>query len=251
MKLMEMKILMLGSSHTGEHNRARRKEACQKIANPGTEVVSMNVETLPDLVIPSIKCFVDEYLCAGQVIKTVAKEHSNFDGIVLSGFSDVGLDAAREIAEIPVLGMAETSFLIAALLANKFSVLTSTKKWMHPKERRLKALGLDSRVASLRPFPVFKNDEERVNLSAELVKKCVEEDDAETVILGGGPFCGWGQAISKKAGNICPVIDPATTAFKVMEALLILGLGHSKAGMWEKLIPSMLGTRKYIRPFET
>jgi allantoin racemase len=84
-------------------------------------------------------------------------------------------------------------------------------------------------------------------LSVELINKCVEEDGAEVVILGGGGFSGFGKIISEKAG--IPVIDPTTTTFKIMEALIGLGLNHSKAGMWKKLIPNMLGDRKFIRPF--
>ena len=240
---------MLGSSQSGENNIKRRREVCQRIAEPDTVVESLNTETMPDLVIPRIGNFIDEYLCAVQVFKIVAREQKNFDGIVIAGFADTGLDGAREIAEIPILGIAETSYLVAALLAHKFSVLTSTKQWTLPKERRLRTLGLDSRVASIRPFS-FSNDEERVSVCADLVKKCVEEDGAEAVVLGGGGFGGWGQPISERAGNICPVIDPVCTTFKVMEGLLSVGLRHSKAGMWESYIPTMLGTRKYVRPFK-
>ena len=105
---MVKRILMLGSSQSGENNIKRRREVCQRIAEPDTVVESLNTETMPDLVIPRIGNFIDEYLCAVQVFKIVAREQKNFDGIVIAGFADTGLDGAREIAEIPILGIAET-----------------------------------------------------------------------------------------------------------------------------------------------
>jgi allantoin racemase len=245
---MEKGILAIGTAHSGL--APKLQTYLQGIANPGTKVTAVNTEKTPTLEIPRIACWVDEYLCGIQAMKIVAQEQGNYDGIMLAGFADAGLDGCREIAKIPVLGIAETSQVIACLLSHKFSILSTTRHRVPHKERRARALGLDSRLASIRVATWPPNDDAaRITVCAELVKKCVEEDGAEAVILGGGGFFGFAKAISEKAGNICPVIEPVPTTFKVLEALIDVGLSHSKAGMWEKLIPSMLGTRKYIRPF--
>ena len=247
--LMQKKILII-NANTDLACTKRQEEACRRIAYPGISVRAVSPDVTSTFDVPSIKCEVDNALATVETLKVVAREQENCDGIILACFSDTGLDAAREMTEIPILGIAETSYIIACLIAHKFSVLTYTKKFTPPKEKALRALGLNLRVASLRYYDDTRNAEERIRSSAQLVKQCAEEDGAEAVILGGGGFAGFGPAISEAAGDIVPVIDPTTATFSVMEALLSLGLSHSKAGMWQKIIPATIDGRSYVRPFD-
>jgi len=57
--------------------------------------------------------------------KVVEVAHMGYDAVVGTAFLDNGLDAARELVEIPVVGPAKTTMYMAATLAHK---LTSGNK---------------------------------------------------------------------------------------------------------------------------
>lgn len=46
------------------------------------------------------------------------------DGAITGCMADPGLEASRELANIPIIGMGEASFHLASLLAHRFSVVS-------------------------------------------------------------------------------------------------------------------------------
>jgi len=62
------------------------------------------------------------------------------------------------------------------------------------------------------------------------LKRAVENDGAEVIVLGCAGMAGYSAEIEKKL-NI-KVIDPAAVALKVAEAMADLGLVHSKVGLF-------------------
>ncbi|NMB94407.1 MAG: hypothetical protein GYA26_10490, partial [Flexilinea flocculi] len=54
------------------------------------------------------------------------------------------------------------------------------------------------------------------------------EDRAEVIVLGCAGLAGYAEDIERELGVI--VLDPSSVALKVAEALVDLGLHHSKAG---------------------
>lgn len=50
-------------------------------------------------------------------------DHPQADAFVIACFA--GLDAARELADVPVIGIAEAGMKTATMLVNSFSVVTS------------------------------------------------------------------------------------------------------------------------------
>jgi len=157
----------------------------------------------------------------------------------------------KEIIEIPVLGIAETSYHIAAILGHRFSVLTGTAKWTPPKHDYVRALGIEAKVASFRPYSEWSDNDDFETLKARLLqvaRACIEEDGAEAVILGGGPLVGYGKLLEAELG--IPVIDPTIATFKFMETLLDLGHSQSKVGRWKPPLAALgdaSGTKPYDR----
>ncbi|NED70576.1 Asp/Glu racemase, partial [Streptomyces sp. SID10244] len=52
-------------------------------------------------------------------------EHPDHDGYLIACFGDPGLDAAREAADAPVMGIAEAAMHLAAPLGRGFSIVTT------------------------------------------------------------------------------------------------------------------------------
>ena len=173
-------------------------------------------------------------------IKIAWQNRTNYDGIIVAGFSDVGVDAMKEILEIPVLGIAESSYHLAALLGHRFSVLTGTSKWTPPKHDYVKALGVEGKVASFRSYTEWDTNDLFEELKRRLIKVariCIEEDGAEVIVLGGGPLVGYGKLIEAELG--IPVIDPTLATFKLMES--VIDLGHSIARLGAGRLPFRVG----------
>ena len=210
------------------------EEACIGIANPGTTVHAKWIESQSDFSSYKVFSFVDLAICTVGAIKIAWQNRAKYDGIVVAGFSDVGVDAMKELLDIPVLGIAETSYHLAALLGHRFSVLTGTAKWTPPKHDYVKALGVEGRVASFRSYTEWETNDSFEELKERLVtvaKFCVQQDQAEVIILGGGPLVGYGKLIEAELG--IPVIDPTLATFKLMESVIDLGYSHSKIGRWK------------------
>lgn len=103
-------------------------------------------------------------------------------------------------------------------------------------EDQATAYGVKDKLASVRSveFPVLEMEEGRERLSALLVEqavKAVQEDGAHVIILGCTGMMGLALEVEeglRERGCPVPVIDPATVALKTAEALVDLGLSHSK-----------------------
>jgi allantoin racemase len=64
----------------------------------------------------------------------------------------------------------------------------------------------------------------------QVAKAAAEEDGAEVVILGCSGMAGYAPELESKLG--VRVLDPSAVALKVAEAMVDLGLRHSKVGLF-------------------
>ena len=93
--------------------------------------------------------------------------------------------------------------------------------------------GLDGRMVSARALPVPVPDITRAkqDLADDLIAQCmlaVEEDDAEVIVLGGGPIAGLAHQIAPKIP--VPIIDGISCAVKLAESLVALNLKSPEQG---------------------
>src|SRR5690606_40360212 len=99
-------------------------EACAAAAaGPGTTVRAVT----PSMGPASIESHYDEALAVPGLLAEIARaeQEGSADGYVIACFGDPGLDAARELARGPVVGIAEAAFHAASMVARRFSVVTS------------------------------------------------------------------------------------------------------------------------------
>src|SRR3984957_4486859 len=92
----------------------------------------------------SVECFVDEATATVGVVEQVrAGEAEGVDGYVIACFGDTGLDAAREVARGPVVGVSEAALYAAALIAPVFSIIPLPARTRAFAERVLWHAGLE------------------------------------------------------------------------------------------------------------
>ena len=131
---------------------ARDSAALAAGLGPGVAVTWSRIETGP----ASIESELDEALAAPDTIaKVLDAARSGAAAVVIDCLGDPGLEAAREVVTIPVLGSGQTSMHVAAMLGYRFSILT-VLSLAHPRGRGesgpLRA-GQPARLGAVRGHP--------------------------------------------------------------------------------------------------
>jgi allantoin racemase len=244
------KRILIINPNTAKDTAEKMEAECRGIAAPDTEVRATHIKARPGFSSYKVFSYVDLAICTVETIKIAWQNRKEYDGMIVAGFSDVGVDAMKEILDMPVLGIAEASYHIASLLGHRFTVLTGTSKWTPPKHDYVRALGVETKAASFRAYSEWNENDSFEALKARLLdvaRTAMREDGAEVVILGGGPLVGYGKLIEKELG--IPVIDPTLATFKFMESLIDLGHSQSKVGRWKPPLDS-LGDAKGSIPYD-
>ena len=206
----------------------------QEVKRSDTELIVVSPEQGP----VSIESAYDEMLVGPHILELVKKANKDgYDAIVLACFSDPSLDAAKEISYIPVIGIEEATLHIAAMLGHKFSIITSLKTRVPTRELHVRLRGVESAYASspALEMPVLEMDANPTKTKArilELARQAVEEDGAEVIVLGCAGLTGYAEDIEQELGTV--VLDPVAVALKLAEAIVDLGLRHSKVGRFAK-----------------
>jgi allantoin racemase len=204
-------------------------ESARRAASAGTELVAVTTKGGTR----NIDSAFGDYLSGANAIRSCldAVPVHRPDAVVLAGFGRVGIDALKEALTIPVVSISESSMALACLLGHRFTTLTMLKQFIPYQQDLVRYYGFEAKCASVRAIDV--NVEECVTdrdrtlreLSAE-IRRIVDEDRAEVVILACAGLCGYERELGRLAG--VPVLDPVAVAVKVAEDLVGLGLCHSK-----------------------
>lgn len=137
---------------------------------------------------------------AGHAVLDALAEHvgadnpAGYDAAIIACFGDPGLDAAREVMPIPVLGLADASIAAATRMAPVVSLLTGGAAWV-PMLREfalLRGFGPDRvRVAAVAPTGdmIARDPEGALALLAEAAR-AEAASGAGCVVLGGAGLVG-------------------------------------------------------------
>jgi len=217
----------------GEHWIAPVQEAYGRAGRPGTEISAVALDRGP----ASIESGRDEALAIPGVLSRVrAAEAEGMDAVVLDCMADPGLDPARELASIPIIGPAQAAMHLAAMLAHRFSVITVLEQGIPGVHRQIRRYGLAGKVASVRAIniPVLEMGEDRERVIRALIEesaRAVREDGTHVIVPGCTEMIGMAPVVQEglaEWGCEVPVIDPPAVAVKLAEGLVDIGLAHSK-----------------------
>lgn len=204
------------------------EKAGKKYARSDTELVVVSPNRGP----VSIESMYDEALSQLGVLEEVKKGMAEgCDGFIIACFGDPALYAARELADVPVLGIAEAAMLMACMLGHKFSILTVLRRCVPTMEEVVMRYGLERRCASVRASNMsvleLEEDSRRTEeVLTEIGRKAIEEDGAEVLLLGCAGMAGVDRKLETQLG--IPVIDGTVAAVKFLEALYDYGKKTSK-----------------------
>jgi allantoin racemase len=231
-----MKLLLI-NPNTSATMTAAMVASARQVAASGTQIVGRE----PGFGPVSIEGHVDEaYGAAGVVEQVHAARGQGFDALVIACFGDPGLDAARELSDAPVLGIAEAAFHAASFVASGFSVVTTMTRTCGIAERLVLRYGYERICRGVHgtdiPVLALEQGDERVTAQIEAAaRSALARDRSEAIVLGCGGMAALCATLQSRLG--VPVIDGVTAAVKFAEALVGLGLRTAKTGDYAPPLP--------------
>lgn len=205
-------------------------QAARRVAGPGTLIVASQPASGP----VSIESHFDEAVAAiGVAEEVLAGEREGTDAYVIACFGDPGLWSARELTRAPVIGIAEAAFHMAALIATRFSVVTTLGRTCVIAEHLLAQYGFEHQCRRVRAaeIPVLDLEHDPDASLRRIIEESLrakEEDGVGALVLGCGGMADLTDEISRAVG--LPVVEGVTAAVKLAESLVHLGLHTSKHG---------------------
>ena len=206
----------------------RRRQQLQAAARPDTEVAVFTAESGVPYVESTYELHRTEVAVAEKVVELA--DHG-FDAVMGSAFLDNGLDAARELVDIPVVGPAKTTLYLAATLANRFAIVMAAGDLGKHAWSRAKLAGVVDRVVAIPTLDVtvaefFREPARALDRTTEVALAAIDHDGAEAIVLGCGATTGLAATLTERLG--VPVLDPGLVALKHAEMLVDLGISQSK-----------------------
>ncbi|MBO6755604.1 MAG: aspartate/glutamate racemase family protein [Roseibium sp.] len=227
-----MRILVV-NPNTTQAMTDRMVAVGQTVMGPGTELVPITAARGVNYIASR-----PEALLAGaELLDLIARHENGADAAIVAAFGDPGLKAARDLFDIPVVGMAEAAMLSACMLGDRFAFVT----FSHTLERWyadcVAKHGLGARFAGIYiPDAEFASvltvQDEIIDDLVTIANEAIDRTNADVVILAGAPLAGLASKVAPRIG--APVVDPICAAVCQAEMLVRLG-GRDNAS---KTIPA-------------
>ncbi len=230
-----MRILLL-NPNTTESVTDRLYQAGVKVAAAGTTLVPL---TAPRGV-PYIATRAEAQIGGAIALEMLAEHHRGADGAIMAAFGDPGLLGARELFDMPIVGMAEAAMVSALMLGRRFAIVTFATALVPWFEDCVEMHGLGGRCAGVRmldePFRSIDDvQEEKEALLVELCIRTIETTGADVIILGGAPLAGLAEKVRERIP--VPVVDQVQAAVKQVEALVALRPLKATVGTFRRPAP--------------
>lgn len=239
-----MHILIVNPNTTASMTR-RIATAAERVLAAGTELVAVTSSMGP----ASIEGYYDEALAVPGLLQAIRQgERDGADAAIIACFDDTGLDAARAMAGIPVIGICEAAVATASFIAQRFTVVTTMERSRLPVEALVHRYGMGMRArVRAADIPVLSLEDPASTARERLCREieiALREDRAEAIVLGCAGMADLPRQLQLEFG--VPVIDGAAAAVKQAEALVTLGLSTAKRGAYafpvEKTYSGMLAS---------
>lgn len=230
-----MRVLLL-NPNTMEGLTERMAESGRLAAAPGTTIVPV---TAPRGM-PYLSSRAEAQIGGAVVLEMLAEHHREGDAAIVAAFGDPGLFGARELFDIPVVGVSEAAMLTACMLGKRFLIIAVAGSLGSWYEECVDMHGLANRCAGVRSLEggvasISNVQEEKENVLLELALKGIAETRADVLIPGGAPLAGLVEKIKTRIP--VPVVDPVQASVKMCEALIVMKPKKATVGTFRRPAP--------------
>lgn len=170
------------------------RRVIDKACDPGTTVHMQGVQESAGI---GVHYRFLEYHDAREVMFNAMKaEREGYDAFLIGNISEAGIREAREVANIPVLGLCETSVHLASMMGATFGLVTISEKWNARMFENIARYGLERRLVGMEPMTTSPADLKRCFVEPDHLQKILAEFNqcaerllakgAEVIIPAGG-----------------------------------------------------------------
>lgn len=227
-----LRICVLVPVATSQYND-RILKAVAPVVPPDVQVEIRNItEGHPDIENRT------NWLQNGMPVVELAQAIANdgFDGIWLTDFDMCGVEAAREVIDIPIIGGFPASAFTALALSQRFSIITILQSTLAMQRAHPQTYGIEDNFASIRAINCPVADLENVDVvvvrTFEAALKAINEDGAQSILLGCTGFVDVASRVStlltEALGVYVPVIDPNQAGFSFLVSLVRMKVRPSR-----------------------
>jgi allantoin racemase len=214
-------LIRLVNPNTTESMTRTIEASARAAAGTDTKILAVTSRMGP----ASIESHYDEALSVPGLLAEITGGEQ-VDGHVIACFGDPGLDAAREIAPGPVVGIAEAGMRAATYLSRSFSVVTTLARSAGRTEELVDRYGVRPYCRTVRAcdIPVLELETDAA-ARAKILRECraaMDEDGAEAIVLGCAGMADLCASLHAELG--IPVVDGVAAAVAVLEGLIRIGL---------------------------
>ena len=208
-----MRILIINPNTTASMTEAIGKAAL-KVASVGTTIVAVNPDNGP----ASIQGAEDgEAALPGlfEVFDRHMSDEDPYDAVVIACFDDTGLVELRARSDLPITGIGEAAYRLAAETAAPFSVVTTLAVSIPVLEYNIKSYGLASLCARVRASEVPVLDIERhpresLSRIGEEIAVAMVNDQCRSIVLGCAGMADMARILENEYS--IPVIEGVSAA---------------------------------------
>lgn len=226
---MTIRILIINGNTMEEMTNGIHREGSDA-ASPDVEVVTVTPEMGPQ----TIENYYDDYMAIPGILKEIIKHKDEYDAFIIACWGDPGIEAAREITDKPVVGIAEASMYVCNMIAAKWAVATVLHRIKDFVQKAVKktgfGIGSTERCIGVYTTDLSVADTEELrdaacNTLEDAARKAIA-DGAEAIALGCAGMAGLDVELEARLG--IPVIDSVRAAVQMAESLVRLGKRTSK-----------------------
>jgi allantoin racemase len=184
-----------------------------------------------------------DYLETGEVLENVQiAVKRGFDAFLIGNIGDPGIRAAREIANMPVLGLCETALHTACMMGRNFSLVTINEKFTPRIIDNVERYGVMGKMAAVNRMKIdrilnldagFNNRTARRNIVGQFMKAAEAnvEAGAEVIVPAGGVVMALlAEAGVHQASRETPILNGITALVKTAEA--VVKMNRIMDGAW-------------------
>ena len=225
-----MKIMVVMGEYPPEEAE-RRRQAVVKCASLGTEigfgVISATFFRRSNSQVNS--------LSAGPLVAELAvkAEADGYDAVVPFGTLDAGVELARNLIRIPMIGAGQSVLHLGAQLSNRLGVIAYEDKSIPFMRKQMHAWRVADSVVGIRsveiPLPESTKNRDAIRERfIQSARELIDNHDAEIIVPMGVTMVPVQYAAQEFEKELrVPVMDALKTSIQTAEMLVRMGLTHS------------------------
>ena len=187
------------------------REAVEPLRRPGGPAIEcVTMESGP----PGVETQMDAESVVLPLCDYVHGRNDEASAFVIGCYSDPGLHAAREVARVPVFGIAESAMATALTRGDRFGVISILPGSIPRHLRQVRAMGIESRLAADLPVGLgvteLGGEGEVYERMEDVGRRLRDEHGADVVILGCTGMARFRRPLEASLG--LPVVEPTRAA---------------------------------------